>query len=298
MPQRVRPRHGRRCTGRRRTSRSPATASAAASAGTAASTASFTNSITAIELVTADGRLRRVDHEHEPELFWALRGGGGNFGVVTALEFRLFPISEVYAGALFFPWERSAEVLQAWLEWTHTVPDEVTSVGRILQFPPIEDVPGHLRGKSFAVIHAYFLGSEADGARVLAPLRALGPAIDTVAMVPPVALSRDAHGPARPAPVPRRAPRARPAPVERDRRVRRCRRARARARPSSRSRSATQAARSVAAAAHHGALDKLPGEYLYFGIGIGVRRCIGEPRRAKTSTASRAPCARTARAAT
>ena len=78
----------------------------------------FTNSITAIELVTADGRLRRVDHEHEPELFWALRGGGGNFGVVTALEFRLFPISEVYAGALFFPWERSAEVLQAWLEWT------------------------------------------------------------------------------------------------------------------------------------------------------------------------------------
>ena len=149
----------------------------------------FTNSITAIELVTADGRLRRVDHENEPELFWALRGGGGNFGVVTALEFRLFPISEVYAGVLFFPWERSAEVLHAWHAWTETVPDEMTSVGRIMQFPPLEEIPAPLRGNAFALVEAFFLGSEADGAELLAPLRALAPAIDTVAMVPPVALS-------------------------------------------------------------------------------------------------------------
>ena len=59
---------------------------------------------------------------NEPELFWALRGGGGNFGVVTALEFRLFPIAEVYAGVLFFPWERAAEVLHAWREWTRPCP--------------------------------------------------------------------------------------------------------------------------------------------------------------------------------
>ena len=75
------------------------------------------NSVTAIELVTADGELRRVDAANEPELFWALRGGGGNFGVVTALEFDLYPISEVYAGVLFFPYERSSEVLHAWHEW-------------------------------------------------------------------------------------------------------------------------------------------------------------------------------------
>jgi FAD/FMN-containing dehydrogenase len=149
----------------------------------------FTNSITAIELVTADGRLRRVDHEHETELFWALRGGGGSFGVVTALEFRMFRIPQVYAGALFFPWERSAEVLHAWRAWTDTVPDEVTSVGRIMQFPDLEVVPEPMRGRSFAIVHAYFLGSEADGAKIMAPLRALGPAIDTIAMVPPVALS-------------------------------------------------------------------------------------------------------------
>ena len=99
------------------------------------------NSVTAIELVTADGELRRVDAQNEPELFWALRGGGGNFGVVTALEFDLYPVSEVYAGVLFFPYERSSEVLHAWREWTATVPDEVTSVGRMLQFPPIPDLP-------------------------------------------------------------------------------------------------------------------------------------------------------------
>src|SRR4051794_10483065 len=61
------------------------------------------NNLTAIELVTADGELRRVNHDNEPELFWALRGGGGNYGVVTALEFKLFPLSEVYAGVMFFP---------------------------------------------------------------------------------------------------------------------------------------------------------------------------------------------------
>jgi len=71
------------------------------------------NSVTAVELVTADGQLVRADHEREPELFWALRGGGGNFGVVTALEFALYPADVVYAGALFFPFERAAEVLHA-----------------------------------------------------------------------------------------------------------------------------------------------------------------------------------------
>ena len=116
-----------------------------------------TNGVTAIELVTADGKLRRVDHENEAELFWALRGGGGNFGIVTALEVQLFELREVYAGALFFPLERSSEVLQAWLEWTRTVPEELTSVGRILQFPPIPEVPEHLRGRSFALVEAVFM---------------------------------------------------------------------------------------------------------------------------------------------
>jgi FAD binding domain/Berberine and berberine like len=148
-----------------------------------------TNSVTAIELVTADGRLRRVDLDNDPELFWALRGGGGNFGLVTAVEFKLYPIPEVYAGVLFFPWERSSEVLHAWHAWTPTVPEEVTSVGRILQFPEFPDIPEPLRGGKFVVVEATVIGNEQEGAELLRPLRELGPAMDTFAMVPPVGIA-------------------------------------------------------------------------------------------------------------
>jgi FAD/FMN-containing dehydrogenase len=148
------------------------------------------NQVAAIELVTADGEFRRVDRENDPDLFWALRGGGGAFGVVTALELNLFPLTEVYAGHLFFPLERAAEVLRAWRDWTTDVADEITSVGRILQLPPIEEIPEPFRGNSFAVLQAIYCGDEVDEAkRLLAPLRALGPAIDTFDVLPVEALS-------------------------------------------------------------------------------------------------------------
>jgi len=158
------------------------------------------NSVTAIELVTADGLLRRVDHDHDPELFWALRGGGGNFGIVTALEIQLYPMSEVYAGALFFPWERSSEVLHAWLDWTATLPDEVTSVGRILQFPPLPELPEAIRGRNFAMVDAVVIGDERYGAELLRPLRELAPEMDTFGMMPPVGIAELHMDP--PGPVP------------------------------------------------------------------------------------------------
>jgi FAD/FMN-containing dehydrogenase len=142
------------------------------------------NSVTAVELVNADGELVRADADNEPELYWALRGGGGSFGVVTALEFRLYAIAEVHAGVLFFPIERGAEVLDAWRQWVQDVPDEVTSVGRLLQFPPIPDIPEPLRGGSFAVIEATFLNGEEAAAELLRPLRELGPGLDTFATIP------------------------------------------------------------------------------------------------------------------
>jgi FAD binding domain len=149
-----------------------------------------TNCVTAIELVTADGQSRRVDREHEPELFWALRGGGGCFGAVTALEFALFPVEQLYAGAMFFPYQSASEILHAWHEWAAAgLPDEVTSVGRVIRFPPFEDIPEPLRGNSFTVVEAAFLGSEADGIELVRPLRELGPGMDTFGMVPPVGLS-------------------------------------------------------------------------------------------------------------
>jgi FAD/FMN-containing dehydrogenase len=159
-----------------------------------------TNSVTAIELVTADGVHRRVDLDDEPELFWALRGGGGNYGLVTALEVQLYEIPEIYAGVLFFPWERSSEVLHAWNEWTQTVPEEVTSVGRILRFPPLPELPDVLRGQDFVVVEAVFMGSEEDGVELLRPLRELGPAIDTFAMVPPVGIAELHMDPPEPVP--------------------------------------------------------------------------------------------------
>jgi len=142
------------------------------------------NSVTAIELVNAEGELVRADAEQSADLFWALRGGGGSFGVVTALEFTLYPIAEVYAGILFFPLERGAEVLRAWRRWVDTVPDEVTSVGRFLQFPPIPDIPEPVRGKSFVVVEATSLLGKDGTDELLRPLRALGPDMDTFATIP------------------------------------------------------------------------------------------------------------------
>src|SRR6476661_7135698 len=116
------------------------------------------NQVTAIELVTADGDFKRVDRDHDPDLFWALRGGGGSFAVVTAIEFNLFPYEQVYAGILWFPVERASEVLTAWRNWTEIVPEEMTSVGRIMQFPPLEFIPEPVRGKSFVIVEAIYAG--------------------------------------------------------------------------------------------------------------------------------------------
>ena len=142
------------------------------------------NSVVAVELVTADGRLVRADRDDEPELFWAVRGGGGSFGVVIAIEFALYPVPEVYAGILFFPFERATEVLSTWREWVESTPDEVASAGRLIQFPPFPEVPEQLRGQSFLIVEAAFIGEEEDGAALLQPLRELGPVMDTFAMIP------------------------------------------------------------------------------------------------------------------
>jgi FAD/FMN-containing dehydrogenase len=146
------------------------------------------NSVTAIELVTADGYLVRTDALHEPDLFWALRGGGGNFGVVTAIEFDVYPVDEVYAGTLLFPLERAPELWQAWRELLPGLPEELMTWASMWQFPDLPQVPEHVRGGSFAILMAAFLGEEADGRELLRPLRQLGPATDTFAMGPPAVL--------------------------------------------------------------------------------------------------------------
>jgi hypothetical protein len=159
------------------------------------------NSVTAVELVTADGILRRVDAEHEPDLFWALRGGGGGFGVVTSLEFRLYPVREVLAGVLWWPVERSTQVLHAWRDLVATgLPDELTTVGRLLNLPDIPDIPEPVRGRSWVVVEVIHLGDAGELNRLLTPLRALGPVVDTIAPTPMDQLSHLHMDPEQPVP--------------------------------------------------------------------------------------------------
>jgi FAD/FMN-containing dehydrogenase len=148
------------------------------------------NRVTAIELVIAGGEQIRVDADNEPDLFWALRGGGGSFGVVTALEFDLLPLSEIFAGALLFPAEQASEVLQGWREWTSGMPEAMTSVGRLMNFPPIPEMPEPLRGRSFAVLEVIYCGDVSDGDELVAPLRKLGSAaMDTIQAEPPAGIA-------------------------------------------------------------------------------------------------------------
>ncbi|HJQ88471.1 MAG TPA: FAD-binding oxidoreductase [Propionibacteriaceae bacterium] len=159
------------------------------------------NRVRAIELVTAGGEQVRVDAENGPDLFWALRGGGGSFGVVTALEFDLLPMPEIFAGALFFPAEQVSDVLHGWREWTGGVPEEMTSVWRLLNFPPIPEVPEPLRGRSFTAIEAIYCGDPADGEELVGPLRELGSvAMDSVAVQPPAGIAELHMDPPEPVP--------------------------------------------------------------------------------------------------
>jgi hypothetical protein len=159
------------------------------------------NSVVAVELVSADAEHLRADRDNHPDLFWAVRGGGGSFGVVTAIEIELFPVTDVYAGAMFWPQERAREVLQAWREWTQQeLPDEIISIARVLNPPPLPEVPEPLRGRRFVIVEAMYLGHESEGAELLAPIRGLGPEIDTFATVPATALSHLHMDPEHPVP--------------------------------------------------------------------------------------------------
>jgi FAD binding domain-containing protein len=144
------------------------------------------NSVRAIEVVTADGQHTRVDAQSEPDLFWALRGGGGNYGVVTAIEFDLVEVPEVFAGSVIYPAdERAGDIFQSWRDWTKGVPDEVTSIARFLHLPPLPMVPEPLQDRPLLTLGACYAGPESEAADVIAPLRGLGdPVMDLFETIP------------------------------------------------------------------------------------------------------------------
>jgi FAD/FMN-containing dehydrogenase len=146
------------------------------------------NDVLRVQVVGSDGTARIVDHDHEPDLFWALRGGGGDFGVVAGFELRLHALPTVSAGTLFFPMQRAGEVLHAWRCWTRTVSNRTMSCGRLLQFPPLPELPAPLRGQAFAAVEVAHQGDLAELAATIAPLRDLGADLDTITEMPTAGL--------------------------------------------------------------------------------------------------------------
>ncbi|MEU6207003.1 FAD-binding oxidoreductase [Micromonospora musae] len=141
--------------------------------------------VTRIEVVTADGELRQVTAESEPDLFWALRGGKGNFGVVTAIEFELFEVPEFYGGGLHFAGERMADVLRVWSTWTAALPEQASTSVAVQRLPPLPEVPEPLQGAFVLHVRFAYLGSAEEGERLLAPIRAAAPVlIDGVQLLP------------------------------------------------------------------------------------------------------------------
>ncbi|MFK3978870.1 FAD-binding protein [Micromonospora sp. NPDC050397] len=141
--------------------------------------------VRAVEVVTPDGELRHVTPQTSPDLFFALLGGKGNFGVVTAMVFDLFPVTEVYGGFLQFAGEDARAVLEAYRVFAAGAPDEVTSSVVFLRAPDLPFVPEFMRGRLTVLVRVAYLGSAAEGQALVAPLRAAATAlVDTVGMMP------------------------------------------------------------------------------------------------------------------
>ncbi|MFC8075648.1 FAD-binding oxidoreductase [Streptomyces sp. NPDC057307] len=139
-----------------------------------------------LRLVTADGRLREVTADADPDLFWAVRGGKDNFGLVVGMEVDLFPVSRLYGGGLYFPGEATAEVLHAYADWVRQVPEAMASSVLLARNPDLPDVPEPLRGRFVTHLRIAYSGDPADGERLVRPLRGLRPAalLDTVRDLP------------------------------------------------------------------------------------------------------------------
>jgi hypothetical protein len=130
--------------------------------------------VRAVDIVTADGQFRHVTADSDAELFWAVRGGKGNFGVVVGLEFDLVPVSRLYGGGLFFPAEATADVLHTYSRWATATPEELSSSVLHINVPPDPRIPEPFRGKYIAHVRLAYTGTAEQGERLVQPLRDTG----------------------------------------------------------------------------------------------------------------------------
>ena len=155
------------------------------------------DSVRSIEVVTPDAVLRQASPTENSDLFWALRGGGGNFGVVTALTMNLYPVAALYGGSLYYPGEQAAEALRFFRDWTRTVPDELTSSITIMKYPTLPQLPEALRGRIEVEVKAAYVGEES--ARWMQPwLDWQPPARNTLRQLPFAEIATISHDPVEP----------------------------------------------------------------------------------------------------
>jgi FAD/FMN-containing dehydrogenase len=148
------------------------------------------DNLLAADIVTADGSLVRASSEENADLFWAIRGGGGNFGIATSFDYQLHPVGPtVFAGPMFYPGELAGSILRFFREWAPQAPDELTAAVSLATAPPVPFLPEEWHGRRVAVIPAMYAGSVEDGERAAQPLRELGePIADLMGPMPYVAM--------------------------------------------------------------------------------------------------------------
>jgi FAD/FMN-containing dehydrogenase len=152
--------------------------------------------LVSVELVTAGGRILRASADENVDLFWGLRGGGGNFGIATSFEFGLHPVGPlVMAGAIFFPGDAAGDLLRFYRDWAKEVPDELTTVVNLATAPAAPFLPGEIHGKRVVVVSGCYSGDPEDGASVFQPLKSFGTSLaDLIGPMPYTELQRFVDG--------------------------------------------------------------------------------------------------------
>ncbi len=158
------------------------------------------NAVRAVQIVTADGALIRASADENADLFWAVRGGSGAFGIIVSLEIDLLPYADVFAGMLLWDASFTAAVSRAWATWTASAPESVTSTLRVLHLPPLPELPPFLSGRSVVVVDGAVLESDERATELLHSLRELRPEIDTFSRIPADALVHVHMDPPQPTP--------------------------------------------------------------------------------------------------
>lgn len=139
------------------------------------------DSLLSADVVTSDGRLLRASLEENPDLFWAIRGGGGNFGIVTAFEFNLYPVGpEVLSGLVVHPFDKAGELLRSYREVVDGAPEELSCWVVMRKAPPLPFLPVEWHGREVMIFAMCYVGDLAEGERVTKPLRSLGSPIADV----------------------------------------------------------------------------------------------------------------------